>query len=376
MAEINFNNLYNQLSPMDKMFYDQQFQKSYNPNQENIMLSSQNAYEQMKSVYDAQQQVPEKSFFDSLNLFGSASAAEMPPVPNVSLGTPQINFNTGITGASNAIPMINNVPMINTGAIDQRLQNTDLIQQIIAENQARTNPFARPNMFDIAGGITNIDLIEENELPYSGVGNMRYMTPRTIADQNKILGQTFTEQKPSGIEKLLQYLPFGEKSLLGFLADKILPKESPQMKAAKSFYRDQYGLDSAGRVASGIMKGRNPVSGGLLNMITGGKYGKPSNIGLQRAYQQDINRIKKTLAKKYADGDYSGTQLDEKLAELQRLKTAEQMTMERPTIDKARAAASNVYSGANKALGPGGGFSTSGREGAFSSKSGRGRQDF
>jgi hypothetical protein len=232
------------------------------------------------------------------------------------------------------------------------------------------NPFVRPNMFDIAGGITNIDLIEENELPYSGVGNMRYMTPRTIADQNKILGQTFTEQKPSGIEKLLQYLPFGEKSLLGFLADKILPKESPQMKAAKSFYRDQYGLDSAGRVASGIMKGRNPVSGGLLNMITGGKYGKPSNIGLQRAYQQDINRIKKTLAKKYADGDYSGTQLDEKLAELQRLKTAEQMTMERPTIDKARAAASNVYSGANKALGPGGGFSTSGREGAFSSKSG------
>jgi hypothetical protein len=62
MAEINYNNLYNQLSPMDKMFYDQQFQKSYNPNQENIMLSSQNAYEQMKSVYDAQQQVPEKSF--------------------------------------------------------------------------------------------------------------------------------------------------------------------------------------------------------------------------------------------------------------------------------------------------------------------------
>jgi hypothetical protein len=60
-------------------------------------------------------------------------------------------------------------------------------------------------MLDIAGGITNIDLIEENQLPYSGVGNMRYMTPRTIADQNKILGQTFTEQKPSGIENLLKF---------------------------------------------------------------------------------------------------------------------------------------------------------------------------
>jgi hypothetical protein len=382
MAEINFNNLYNQLSPMDKMFYDQQFQKSYNPNQENIMLSSQNAYEQMKSVYDAQQQVPEKSFFDSLNLFGSASAAEKPTVPNLSLGynMPTFDLGTGITNTTAASPfkigLSDTLTQYNVPGLRSQNLQEDLVQQIIAENQARTNPFARPNMFDIAGGITNIDLIEENELPYSGVGNMRYMTPRTIADQNKILGQTFTEQKPSGIEKLLQYLPFGEKSLLGFLADKILPKESPQMKAAKSFYRDQYGLDSAGRVASGIMKKRNPVSGGLLNMITGGKYGKPSNIGLQRAYQQDINRIKKTLAKKYADGDYSGTQLDEKLAELQRLKTAEQMAMERPTIDKARAAASNVYSGANKALGPGGGFSTSGREGAFSSKSGRGRQDF
>ena len=63
MAEIKFNNLYDQLSPMDRMFYDQQFQKSYNPNQENIMLSSQPAYEQMKAVYDAQQNVPEKKFF-------------------------------------------------------------------------------------------------------------------------------------------------------------------------------------------------------------------------------------------------------------------------------------------------------------------------
>ena len=38
------------------------------------------------------------------------------------------NNQTGIMSSNNAIPMINNVPMINTGAIDQRLQNTDLIQ--------------------------------------------------------------------------------------------------------------------------------------------------------------------------------------------------------------------------------------------------------
>jgi hypothetical protein len=35
------------------------------------------------------------------------------------------------------------------------------------------------------------------------------------------------------------------------------------------------------------MKGRNPVSGGLLNMITGGKYGKPIKLGLQRAINKN-----------------------------------------------------------------------------------------
>ena len=179
-----------------------------------------------------------------------------------------------------------------------------------------------------------------------------------------------------GIGSILKNLIPG--SLFATLLSGILPKESPQMKAAKSFYENQYGLTPGGSVASGIMAGYNPVSGGLLNMLTGGAYGSPPNIGLQRAYQQRINMIKNTLAKKYADGDYSGTQLDEKLAELQKLKTAEQMAMEKPTIDKARQAAPDVYREADRQgfTGPGGGFSTSGREGAFSSKSGRGRQGY
>jgi hypothetical protein len=179
-----------------------------------------------------------------------------------------------------------------------------------------------------------------------------------------------------GIGSMLKNLIPG--SLFATLLSGILPKESPQIKAAKSFYANQYGLTPGGSVASGIMAGYNPVSGGLLNMLTGGAYGSPPNIGLQRAYQQRINMIKNTLAKKYADGDYSGTQLDEKLAELQKLKTAEQMAMEKPAIDKARELNPDVYASADKQgfTGPGGGFSTSGKEGAFESKSGRGRQDF
>jgi hypothetical protein len=138
---------------------------------------------------------------------------------------------------------------------------------MIAENQAKRNLFARPNMFDIAGGITNIDLIEKNELPYSGVGNMRYTTPRTIADQNKILGQTFTEEKPSGAQNLLKLLRPG--NLIGSLLAGILPKDPPEVRRVKDFYARNFGVNTAGSVASGIMDGYNPVSGGLLNMITG-----------------------------------------------------------------------------------------------------------
>jgi hypothetical protein len=314
MAEINYNNLYNQLSPLDKLFYDQQFSKNYAPGQENIMLEMKPGYEQMKSVYDAQQQVPEKSFFDSLNPFTSASAAEMPPVPNLSLGynMPTFDLGTGITNTTAASPfkigLSDTLTQYNVPGLRSQNLQEDLIQQIIAENQAKRNLFARPNMLDIAGGITNIDLIEENQLPYSSVGDMRYMTPRTIADQNRILGQTFTEQKPSGIEKLLQYLPFGEKSLIYNLLSTVLPKESPEIKGMKSFYRNEYGLDPVGRVASGIMKGYNPVSGGLLNMITGGKYGKPTQFGLAGAMQK---RIEDILGRRAAQTDASRAQVEE-----------------------------------------------------------------
>ena len=199
MAEINFNNLYNQLKPMEKRFYDQQFQKKYNPNQENIMLSSQPSYEQMKSVYDAQQQVPEKSFFDLLNPFSSASAAEMPQVPNVSLGTPQINFNTGITGASNAIPMINNVPMINTGAVDQDLQNTDLIQQIIAANQvANANKFGN-TVAPFSGNQINSQI--NNQIPQ--INNqvpLNFDTSYGVANEEDVEQEFLPDQKPSGID--------------------------------------------------------------------------------------------------------------------------------------------------------------------------------
>jgi hypothetical protein len=221
----------------------------------------------------------------------------------------------------------------------------------------------------VPGGITEVDLMEENQLPYSGVGDMGYTTPRTITDQNKVLGQTFTEQEPSGIEKLMSYLPFGENSVLGRIV-RSLPQESPEIKSMKNFYRSQYGLTPTGQVASGIMAGYNPVYGGALNMLTGGRFGTPTQFGLANAARRRIENIANRRA----------PQTDASRAKIQEL----QRFAERDTINRARTTASDVYrdAGNRGALGPGGGFSTSGskRDSGFSSASsspsGRGRRDF
>ena len=82
--------------------------------------------------------------------------------------------NTGITGASNAMPNINGVPMINTSAIDQNLQNNDLVSQIIAANQAANQEINNqipqinnqiPLGFDTSYGVANEPDEEQEFLP-------------------------------------------------------------------------------------------------------------------------------------------------------------------------------------------------------------------
>ncbi len=120
-------------------------------------------------------------------------------------------------------------------------------------------------------------------------------------------------QEPSGIEKLLPYLPFGEKSLLRQLTN-FLPKQDPRATGIRNFYRPYEGLTSTGSIASGIMKGYNPVSGGFLNMITGGKFGQPTQYGLAGAMQRRIENI---LGRKAAQTDTSRARVAE-LRDLQR----------------------------------------------------------
>jgi len=107
---------------------------------------------------------------------------------------------------------------------------------------------------------------------------------------------------------------------LDILTD-LMPPMDPRTKALREFY----GYDSVGRVPQGeLMAGYNPVSGSnLLNKFTGG-FVPAQSFGLQNAYQKRMDTINRTLARKYADGDYTNTLLDERFTELKNLRDAEQ----------------------------------------------------
>ena len=128
-------------------------------------------------------------------------------------------------------------------------------------------------------------------------------------------------------------------------------QQDPRATAIKNYY-GLNNLSNAGTLQSGLMAGYNPVSGGFLNMITGGRFGDPTRFGLQRAYQKRIDTIKKTLAKKESDVLTARlAQLEaEKARELQALQTA-QRAKDRQTIQDAyrtQTGAGSSYSGGER----------------------------
>ena len=203
--------------------------------------------------------------------------------------------NTGITGASNAMPNINGVPMINTSAIDQNLQNNDLVSQIIAANQAAnqetnntddTTPFFFPQ---INNEIPQIN----NQIPLGfdtsyGVANEPDEEQEFLPDQKSSLKDSLSSMgRNFGISSLLSMVT--DNPIFNLLRNN-LPKQDPRATGIQDFYSPE-GLTSTGSVASGIMQGYNPVSGGFLNMITGGKFGEPTQYGLSGAMQRRIENI-------------------------------------------------------------------------------------
>ena len=81
-----------------------------------------------------------------------------------------------------------------------------------------------------------------------------------------------------------------------------LPEQDPRVGKLNEFYSTGEGAKYTDPNSPNYIPGLdqyNTVSGGLLNAITQGKYGTPTNYGLQGTYQKSIDSIEKTLADKY-----------------------------------------------------------------------------
>ena len=198
--------------------------------------------------------------------------------------------------------------------------------------------FTPPSTYDAAG----LDIVENN--PYGtnpNTGNP-YTEPRTIADQNAVLGQTnetnniLNNAKNLGIAGLDNTIEIGGKSIdigkslagaalssmVGIpgvgLALNALPERDQRQNELDNLYDVENGT-----IQSGLMQGYNPVSGNPLD----------PNFGLQDAYQDRIDTIEETIARKSdADPNYDPTELTNRRNQLE--------------IDKAKEAdILNLYEG-------------------------------
>ena len=251
-------------------------------------------------------------------------------------------------------------------------------------NQGGNNEFAK-----IAAANNNIDynnLIippfeseQESNMFTDAMGNIK-----SFAEKNKLL---------SGIMKAGSMI---RDPITGFITSAIgmLPEQDPRATATKNFYDENFGLTSSGSVASGIMQGYNPVSGGL--------FGGETQYGLTPAIDKRIERIQKTIAAKTAKygGTYDPTYQLKKIQKLEAVRAKEakvlqqvkekeyqeRITEEANTAARARAANAAVYREADERgyTNSQGGFSTSAADkagtsegsGQFSSSSGRGRTGY
>ena len=118
---------------------------------------------------------------------------------------------------------------------------------------------------------------------------------------------------------ILEYLPFGDKSVIGGIIN-MLPERNQVARSLDELYPNR---NTAGTISSGLMAGYNPISGGFLNTITGGKYGNPTTYGLQNAYQKRIDTINKTEARKIAKGLELSDELKQRRDDLKAAKATE-----------------------------------------------------
>jgi len=204
---------------------------------------------------------------------------------------------------------INLDPMYNIGSRqfgDMRMgmpqvQAKGIMQQALSSN-LETDSLGNeigPNNDELEGMVLNAAFRNKNS-------DMSIIDETTNDEQNQNYIDPVNKNNQNGIMQLI-------KSLIpGSMLARMAPQD-PRATGIRNFYSPE-GLTSTGSVASGIMQGYNPVSGGFLNMITGGKFGKPTQYGLSGAMQRRMENI---IGRKAAQTNSSRSKISE-LRNLQR----------------------------------------------------------
>ena len=148
---------------------------------------------------------------------------------------------------------------------------------------------------------------------FQGVSDRSIIDETTNDEQDQNYIDQVNKNKSTGIMDLIMSIAMPGYNFLKNAGGNF--KQDPRATGIRNFYSPE-GLTSTGSIASGIMKGYNPISGGFLNKITGGKFGQPTNYGLARAMQKRIENI---IGRKAPQTDASRS----KVAELRNLQLAE-----------------------------------------------------
>ena len=207
-----------------------------------------------------------------------------------------------------------NADRLNTTA-DSMNQNLDGIlgvQEVIPLDRDETESFTTTNVVD--GPQTEVGLTETGA-PI--IGAEAPTPPNFLSDT---------------VNAVKDYIQGG--GMIGMVARGIGSlQRDPRQAALDNFY----GSVSNGTIQSGLMAGYNPVSGGALNFLTGGRLGEPTNYGLQRAYQKriDMRTSPETLARIANLSQERQDAFAQKTKDLQRAKIQESMMLDRGNRDTA-----------------------------------------
>ena len=151
---------------------------------------------------------------------------------------------------------------------------------------------------------------------YYGVGQK---DPTKMSGIEKLINQAKSNPLVQAGMALINPLGFAAKGIASGIANALPPNRTAIFQ--NELLGQGIKLDNIGRIVTdnyrtpeGIMAGYNPVSGGLLNMLTGGAYGEPTQYGLEKAVEKRQENIRDTLQDKYG---LSNEQIDDVLAEIE-----------------------------------------------------------